>query len=176
MEDRIWSDKPYIKNASKYIKEIHVSFVDPGYEAYKRQVRSLLIEAKKKGIPTFVYTDKKAAANLDKRKAVKLSELDLKTEPKEPSRSFGRRDDMAPWLELYEKNDKAHLSTEPFGGAQRRLQGFRYSDGIKLFEAEVHYSKKGTPALHKIVQVLKTKKWDMKAFYKHLQTKWLELA
>jgi len=168
MEDRIWSGKPYIKPASKYIKEIHISFVDVRLDSYKRQIRRVLLEAKKKGVPTFVYTDKTAAENLDKRKAVKLTDLDLKTEPSEPSVSYGRRDHMAMWLELYEKDDKEHLSTEPYGGAKRLLD---YS--IDTFKTDIHNSKKGTPALHKIVDILKKEKWTIKDFYKHLQDKWL---
>ena len=128
----------------------------------------VLLEAKKKGVPTFVYTDKTAAENLDKRKAVKLTDLDLKTEPSEPSVSYGRRDHMATWLELYEKDDKEHLSTEPYGGAKRLLD---YS--IDKFKTDIHNSKKGTPALHKIVDILKKEKWTIKDFYKHLQDKWL---
>lgn len=177
MEDRIWSDKPYIKPASKYIKEIHISFAGVGDDhaidqAFKRQIRALLIEAKKKGIPTFVYTDQKAAENLDKRKAVKLSDLDIKTEPSGHSRSYDRRDQMAPWLELYEKDKVEHLSTSPFGGAKRLLNTLGSFDGIESLKADVHNSKKGGHALHKIVEILKTNKWDIKDFYKHLQDKW----
>jgi len=179
MEDRIWSDKPYIKPASKYIKEIHIAFVDVkqylGHAEFgilKRQLRYLLTEAKKKGIPIFVYTDETAAKNLDKRKAVKLADLDLKTEVVEPSKSNRRRDDMAVWLELYEKDNVDHLSTEPYGGAKRRLNTLCAFDGIESFKADVHNSKRGGPALHKIVEILKINKWDMKAFFKHLQDKW----
>ena len=168
MEDRIWSSKPYIKPASKYIKEIHISFVDVGAnQAFKRQIKSLLINAKKKGIPTFVYTDETAANNLDKRKAVKLSDLDIKTDPTE-FKSYGRRDDMATWLELYEKNDKEYLSTR----AKRLLNTLRSFDGIDSFKADVHNSKKGTPSLHKIVDILRKNKWEIKDFYKNLQDKW----
>lgn len=120
------------------------------HEGLKRQLRYLLTEAKKKGVPTFVYTDETAAKNLDKRKAVKLADLDLKTEVVEPSKSYGRRDDMAEWLELYEKDNVDHLSTKPFGGAKRRLNSLYAFDGIKSFKADVHNSKRGGPALHKI--------------------------
>ena len=172
MEDRIWSDKPYIKPASKYIKEIHISFVDVDHDVLKRNVRSLLIEAKKKGIPSFVYTDKTAAKNLDKRKAVKLSDLDIKTDPAIPHRGYRKLDDMSTWLELYEKNDKDHLSENPFGGARRLLSTIRSFDGIESFKADVHNSKRGTPALHKIVEILKKNNWNIKDLYKHIQDKW----
>ena len=75
---------------------------------------------------------------------------------------------MAPWLELYEKKDAAHLSTE----AKRRLEGFYYADDINVFKADIHNSKKGTPALHKIIDILKKNKWSIEDFYNHIQKKW----
>jgi hypothetical protein len=172
MEDRIWSDKPYIENATKYIDEIHISFVGIDLDPLKRQVRQLLIEAKKQNIPTYIYTDKKSATIFDKRRAIPLSKVDLSTKPKEPSKSFPGFDSMAPWFELFEKDREEHLSTEPFGGAVRRIKSLWGMDGFSSFSADVHNSKKGTPALHKIVQVLKKNNWDLKDFYKHIQQKW----
>jgi hypothetical protein len=184
MEDRIWSEKPSIKPATKYIEEIHVYFggkhKDAGRiklwiaepeDAHKRQLEELIKEAKEKSIPIFVYTDKEAAKLLDKRKAIPLDQLDLTTKPQEEYQR-GKRDDMEVWLELYEKTDAESLSTEPFGGAKRLLRTLRSFDGIKSFEADVHNCKKGTPSLHKIVEILKKNKWTVKDFYKHLQDKW----
>jgi len=183
MEDRIWSDNPFIKPASKYIEEIHVYFggdhkggrtkwIAEPEESDKRQLKQLLKDAK--DIPIFVYTDKDAAKTLDKRKATPIDQLDLKTEPQEEYQR-GKRDDMEIWLELYEKNNKDELSIEPFGGAKRSLRLLSSFDGINSFEADVHNSKKGTPSLHKIVDILKKNKWTMKDFYKHLQDKWAKL-
>jgi hypothetical protein len=184
MEDRIWSEKPSIKPATKYIEEIHVYFggkhKDAGRvklwiaepeDAHKRQLEQLIKEAKEKNIPIFIYMDKEAAKLLDKRKAIPLDQLDLTTKPQEEYQR-GKRDDMEVWLELYEKTDAESLSTEPFGGAKRLLRTLRSFDGIKSFEADVHNCKKGTPSLHKIVEILKKNKWTMKDFYKHLQDKW----
>ena len=168
MEDRIWSAKPFIEPATKYIEEVHIYFTDVTHEGLKKQLRHLLIEAKKRKIPTYLYTDIESAKLLDKRNGIPLSKIDIKTEPSEPSRSFGRRDYMAPWLELYEKKDAAHLSTE----AKRRLEGFYYADDINVFKADIHNSKKGTPALHKIIDILKKNKWSIEDFYNHIQKKW----
>ena len=173
MEDRVWSEKPFIEPALKYIDEIHIYFVGVERAVLKRQLRKLLIEAKLKGVPTFLYTDKESAKLLDKRRAIPLSKIDLRTEAnREPSRSYGKRDDMATWLELYEKDDITHLSTEPFGGAKRSLTSLWAYDGIDSFKADIHNAKRGTPALHKIVQVIRKNGWDVVDFYKHLQEKW----
>jgi len=172
MEDRIWSDKPFIEPATKYIEEVHIYFIDVTLESLKRHLKKLLMEAKKRKIPTYIYTEEESAKVLDKRKAIPLSKIDIKTGLEEPSRSFGKFDHMAPWLELYEKDNVEHLSTEPFGGAKRRLNGFYYTDDISVFKTDIHNSKKGTPALHKIVEILKKNKWSMEDFYKYLQKKW----
>jgi hypothetical protein len=172
MEDRIWSEKPYIEPAKKYIDEIHIYFVDVEHPVLKKQLKQLLILAKKSNIPTFIYTDAESAKTLDKRKAIPVTRINLKTEPEKPSRSYGIGDSIAPWLELYEKDKKEYLSTEPFGGAKRRLQSLYSFDGLQSFLADIHNSKKGTPALHKMVEILKKNKWDVKDFYKHLQDKW----
>lgn len=176
MEDRIWSDEPSIENAAKYIDEVHIFFVGDLHnnDATKRQLRELLLVAKKKGIPTYLYIDENSARMLDKRKAIPLSKIDLKTGPKEKAYNFGKRDDMAPWLELYEKDDEKYLSTEPFGGAKRSLRNLNSFDNIETFKSDIHNSKRGTPALHKIVEILKKEDWNINDFYRHLKEKWLQ--
>jgi arsenate reductase-like glutaredoxin family protein len=174
MEDRIWSDKPFIKPAAKYIKEIHILFLIESYDnedVEKGWLKTLLLEAYKHNIPAFVYTDKKAAATLNKAKATPIDDLGLSAvQEREDKR--GHRDDMGVWLELYKKNDQEELSTEPFGGAKRTLNTLFSFDGYKSFEADIHNSKRNAPSLHEIVEILKQKKWNMKDFYKHLQDKW----
>ena len=49
MEDRIFSAKPYIENASEYIKEIHVLLSEKANKQVQTsRLRKLIIEAKKK--------------------------------------------------------------------------------------------------------------------------------
>ena len=174
MEDRVWSDDPFIEPADKYIAEMHVFYVDAedASDAIKKTVRQLLIEAKRKGIPTYLYTDLQAAKLLDTRKAIPLTKINLKTEAEKPQREYGSKDDLAPWLELYEKNKKEYLSKEPWGGAVGLLDSLRSMDGIESFKCDIHNNKTGTPALHKIAEILKKKDWKMSDFYKHLQEKW----
>lgn len=61
MEDRIYSTKPAIPNAVKYITEIHI-YYNPSVNATSTQtapaaLRQGAIAAKRAGIPTYVYTD-----------------------------------------------------------------------------------------------------------------------
>ena len=181
MEDRIWSDKPFIEPAIKYIDEIHIYFIgnesmksDKIYnDQMKRALRKLLLLAKKNRIPTYIYTDSQSANLLDKRKAIPLTKIDLTSKPKEQHREYGMRDDVAPWMELYEKDNKNYFSKEPFGGAERKLRSLRSMDGFRGFEADVHNCKRGTPAVHRLAKVLKKNNWKLAEFYKFLQKKWL---
>jgi hypothetical protein len=61
MEDRIFSTRPVIPNAVKYITEIHI-YYNPSIDASSTQsapaaLRQGAIAAKRAGIPTYVYTD-----------------------------------------------------------------------------------------------------------------------
>jgi len=165
MEDRIWSDKPVIKPATKYIDEIHIYNIanDPKY------VRDLLIQAKRKNIPAFVYTDHQAAKVLDKRKAVPIKDLDLKVEPSKlwPDLSWIKTDSMAAWVELYEKDKKEHLSER----ALTILGKYGFHEFSQL-KADIHNHKRGAKGLHKFVDILKREKWTPKDFYEHVREKW----
>jgi hypothetical protein len=176
MEDRVWSEKPFIEPASKYIKEMHVTYdlKEPFDDKTVKDpmLKSLLLAGQNHGFPIYVYRDEKAGRLLDKRRAVPLSELNLSDVPAHEYPSSSLRDSMGAWLELYEKRNKDDLSTEPYGGAKRLLDTLFSFDGFSSFKADVHNSKKGTPSLHKIVEVLRKKKWDIKDFYDHLKDKW----
>jgi len=170
MEDRIWNDEPYIKPANRYIDEMHVyfdtTFSENEYD--KRRLRKLLIEAKRKNIPTFVYTRQTSANLLDKRKAIPLDKIDLRTPnlDKEYTRSI--HDPLNVWLEFYIKDKLEHLSIR----AKKQLRSFDYPDAIDVFLADVHNAKKGTPALHNIVKILKQKDWTTKDYFKFIKNKW----
>jgi hypothetical protein len=162
MEDRIWSDTPEIAPATKYIDEMHV-FYDTKYSKDPKGLRDLLIQAKRKNIPYYIYTDKKAANLLDKRKAIKdINELDLKVDPINYGISVPKTDYGAAWIELYEKDSKEHLSDR----AKGMLRGFR---SYTSFEQDL---KRSTPSQHKLVNILKKNKWDVKDFYEHVRDKW----
>lgn len=175
MEDRVWADKPFIESATKYIDEMHIYFGGAYREAseYDRKKLATLVSlANQKHIPFYIYTSEKAAKLLDKRHATPVEELDLEAAESEDDRKREPIYDVSNWLELYEKSNVDELSTEPYGGAKRRLRTLRSFDGRTSFLADIHNSKRGTPPLYKIVEVLKKKKWDLKDFYKHLQDKW----
>jgi len=81
MEDRIYSDKPIIPNAKRYIREIHVLFKDGEISLRDRKY---VIELKKSGIPIWLYDEEYTFEYQIKRDAKPLSEfrfVQLATQP-----------------------------------------------------------------------------------------------
>ncbi len=79
MEDRIYSTKPVIPNATRYIKEIHI-YYNPSVNAASTQtapsaLRAGAIVAKRAGIPVYVYDNVAAYNSLDTRKSVGVEVL-----------------------------------------------------------------------------------------------------
>ena len=70
MEDRIFSDEPWLENASKYIQEVHM-YMPETEKPEKRAtlVRKAMTKAKQMGIPAYLYDDPKAFNLLNKKKA-----------------------------------------------------------------------------------------------------------
>ncbi|HUS88585.1 MAG TPA: hypothetical protein VMW91_04300 [Desulfosporosinus sp.] len=167
MEDRIWSAKPIIKPALKYIEAIHI-YYDTRHSKDPKRLKNLLIQAKRKKIPTFVYTDRKAAQILDTRKATPIKDLDLTVEPSKMWPSFPKSDRMASWVELYEKDKKDHLSENALA-LLGNWTGFR---SYNSFTTNIQSQKKGSTGLYKFVDILKKEKWETKDFYNHVKDKW----
>lgn len=89
MEDRIYSTRPVIPNASKYITAVHI-YYNPSVNAASAktapaQLRAGALAAKRAGIPTYVYTDIAAYNRLDKRASVGISALAGTRQPPEGS-------------------------------------------------------------------------------------------
>lgn len=172
-EDRVWSKDPYIEPATKYITEIHA--INPNFDQDrdKRWVRKLLIEAKTKGIPIFVYTDRVAFRALDKRKALPLSDLDLKTEPEDGGQyhSRKRKNPLSGWLELYYNDKKEKLSKE----GNRKLDYVSHRDGWVNLKNGIHNEKTDPDIITSITDILKKEKWSkLRQFYDHLVEKWAD--
>ena len=103
-EDRLFSDKPNIPNAKKYIEEIHV-MVDPNDLRWPVIWRNLLILCKKSSIPLYLYEGKNDFMNQNKKNAISLDIKTLKATEKPnyySSSSVLRilKRDLSPVLEL----------------------------------------------------------------------------
>jgi hypothetical protein len=141
-EDRVYSRTPAIPANAESILEVHVLLKEQ-QENRSPEVRTVLLSAKKQGIPAFLYTDETAWKLQDKRKAVGLAQAGELLKGAQPvRRSFSPgRNYLEDWLELIYKKAKTELTPS----AQRKLkslvvygQGYRNEDdglGVDLSNA-----------------------------------------
>lgn len=109
-EDRVFSKTPEIPIGG--VIEVHVLIKEQS-ENRSPEVRTILITAKKLGIPAYLYTDENAWRLQDKRKAVTPSQAapllkGQQTKGYTPSRPITMY--LEPWLELIYKTKKSELS------------------------------------------------------------------
>jgi len=95
MEDRVFTNEPYLEPASRYISEIHIGIEVKPKQKHRpgriEEVKKINQIAKSKGIPVFMYTEPKTFEILNKTKRLSFEE----------------------WMELFEKHGKEHLD-EPW--------------------------------------------------------------
>ena len=130
MEDRLFSNKPEIDNATSYIKEIHTFSAQLDSNEYKL-LRQAYIEASKSKIPFYHYNDSKAFDLLNKQKSIKLSELEPEQVEERPSYNSRYRNFLAGYMELLSVNPNATLSKE----AKRKLDRM-YNNDYEFYKNE----------------------------------------
>lgn len=110
-EDRVYSRTPAIPATADSILEVHV-LIKEQQEYRSPEVRTILLSAKKQGIPAFLYTDETAWKLQDKRKAVSPAQAkDVLKGPQPVRRSYSvGRNYLEDWLELIYKKNKGELT------------------------------------------------------------------
>jgi hypothetical protein len=138
----VYSKTPEIPANANSILEVHVLLKEQ-QEYRSPEVRTILLSAKKQGIPAFLYTDEAAWKLQDKRKAVSPGQAgDILKGPQPVRRSYRpSRNYLEDWLELIYKKDKSELTAS----AAKKLhslivygQGYRNEDdglGVDLSNA-----------------------------------------
>lgn len=115
-EDRVFSKEPTIPITP--VTEVHILLKEQN-EYRSPQTRQIMITAKQRDIPVYLYTDEKAWRLLDTRKSVQPSQAKdvLKGQP---TRGSTRKptDFVKPWIELIEKDKEEYLSDR----AKRQLK------------------------------------------------------
>lgn len=172
MEDRVWSDDPYIEPASKYIKEVHILFDPIETDRHTKTLRKTIIEIKKKEIPLYVYTDRKAFQLLDERRATELKEILQKRDEKDfIFRDLPKSNPFKPYLEIYYTKHKKDLSKK----ASSILYDILYSgwsDPESRLEIDMH-NYKAKPQIHGLLKIFKKEKIKTaKEFIELLRNKW----
>lgn len=124
-EDRIFSDKPYIENAKKYIKEIHIHFnnlktVDDYHD--ETQIKYIKFIKNNANKPVYIYTDsndylhqRKSKAVTSFKKEVYYNKGETSDELKHHFPQFHKPEthdpvDLITWIELLTYNDINSLS------------------------------------------------------------------
>ncbi|MSX56097.1 MAG: hypothetical protein F2772_11260 [Actinobacteria bacterium] len=110
-EDRVFSKTPEI--STECIRAVHV-LLKENMENRSPEVRQILIMAKTRGLPTFLYRDEKAWRIQDTRKAIQPSQSGDLLKGQEYSGKMYRpgRNLMDPWMELIYKSNKQDLSPD----------------------------------------------------------------
>ena len=115
-EDRLFSKEPTVPVTP--VTEVHVLLKQQD-EYRSPQTRQIMISAKQRGIPVYLYTDESAWRLLDKRKSIQPSQAKdvLKGQP---NAGYSRKptDFVKPWIELIEKDREEYLSDR----AKRQLK------------------------------------------------------
>jgi hypothetical protein len=160
MEDRIFSKKPTIPNASKYIKEIHILF-DTDNEYAARNLKALGYKAKRLNVPLYIYDNQQAFALLNKNKAASVTTVNAPTdklplpgtdvEPRD-WRSGPPRNYFGGWIELLKMNDASRLSK----AGKDALNRAHYFDANQGLDADIHNARTNNqrPHLDKFLAVL----------------------
>ena len=120
-EDRVFSKEPTIPDDA--ITEIHLLLKEQD-EYRSPRARELMIAAKQRGLPIFLYTDEKAWKLLDKRRAKNVADVgDVLKGSRRVGTTYRKPTDyIKPWLELLEKNKEEQLSPR----AVKLLHNIRY--------------------------------------------------
>ena len=172
MEDRIFTDKPYIEPADRYIEEIGVPM--PIWDSGKKYTQTYTTdniktakaieeEGKKLGIPVYFYPDNASYRMQNKKKALtsvdewvkmfdkaegKTTEWDYDTQFSEPFY-------LVPFIEILEKvyfgdGTKDDLSDK----GQKLYDNMRwYEDSIRSIVADIHNNKSDPKARPYIVTI-----------------------
>jgi hypothetical protein len=145
MEDRVFSDKSYITNATKYIREIHFLLTEvhgsDSYDKMNRVIRKAILSSRKKGIQVFVYDNPSDFNMLNKKNSKKLTQLTaVGPVDRTPGYTRMKNNYFAPYIELMNQPDYNKLSSD----AKRKLSNmsaWNRSDGIRSLAADVHNAR-----------------------------------
>ena len=109
-EDRVFSREPEIPITP--VTAMHV-LIKEQHEYRSPQIRRLMILAKRRGIPAWLYDDESAWRLQDRRRAVTPKQASALLRGQEPQRTtWPARTYLDRWLELIHKKNKSELSKE----------------------------------------------------------------
>lgn len=180
-EDRIFTEKPFITNAKKYIKEIHVLFIEDQYsnDRNRSYFRKMFVALKKSKIPYYLYDDKKHYINQNKSKSVDLN-IEMLRGKGDVMPSFGSSwDAIKPYLELHYNDREEKLSKEA-KKVLNQIMLYNLQDAINALSADITNNKRGETKtanevrhLIKVMRQLKLK--TAQEYIIYLYDKWTKI-
>lgn len=187
MEDRIFSDKPFIEKASSYITAVHVCKNDKTGVMFSLKKMCLI-----KKIPIFFYENAKDLITLDTRKAIHVEVKPEQESVDEDTRKYRalrqvrafRSSGLRRWVELYKVpitsavDEAVNKLNEEHG--KRAYTVLRYDDAINQLNADMHNAKsarygdgtKEREYLDFLVREMRNRKQTPAEFIKNLRLKW----
>lgn len=172
-EDRIFSKDPFINNATKFIRSVHVC-LDPDPSARGESALFYIrLYAKRAGIPAFFYNDRKYFAALSTKHAVAAPLARPRSAPVRDSKDY-----LKPWLSLYTMPKTEDSSKWP-NNMKRYYAMLWYPSDYSALTSDVFNARSdkygtggGRESLDKFVSILKTNNWTIKDFWNFLVNKW----
>ena len=164
MEDRVFSDEPYIplpKDPKELIKAVHILYKPDDDTRRNQYMRILLTKTKQMGIPHYVYEDDAAFVLQDTRKAIPITSEFIANLANPEIKKIGtggpdrmKSDYLKGWRELYHAKTKESLSKEGKRAADKVM---RYlSDAYSGLSADIHNLKSSAdPSLVKMIEIFK---------------------
>ena len=142
-EDRVFSRDATIPIAG--VRKIHV-LIKEQHEYRSPEVRKLLIQAKRLGIPAYLYTNEAAWRLQDDRRAVNVKQAAAVLQGQDPSRkSYGRKY-LSKWLELIHKKATGELS--PDADKLRYNMQYYGHDGLHNLDNDMSNARKPDSSDH----------------------------
>lgn len=193
-EDRVFSRKPSIDNATKYIVEIHAHVGKAG-ERSRYQAVMLKRACLKRRVPVFFYSNVNDLIRMNKKRATTLGISDQGPAPEVYERSPEYQqakmkerglNPLMGWIEL----NKTPIRTKPhedaaklsrFGkGNYRKLQSNYSGDDLRGLMADMHNAKSlpygdvsgERESLDKLIAILRKNRQTVKEFIAALYAKW----
>jgi hypothetical protein len=161
-EDRLFSKKPEIPNAAKYIKSIHI--LNSNNKSSKKIIEDIVSYSQKMSIPCYVYEDQKAWLTQNKNKVVSVDTSDS-NEPALPplqKSHMGSSTLINNLYELLSMNSFRDLSYDSFD-LLKQIQYKQWGDIKTRLKVDFNSSKKSreeTALLTREMNKLKLKTLD----------------
>lgn len=200
-EDRVFSPKPVIPNATKYITAIHICKGE-GLRNLEQMMFTIKKQCLLHKIPVYLYEsrDRQSFITQNTKKAIPFPIAKPPAEEPNTMDDYHRKyfqqefrqNSIRPWIELYytpmlpaEPDERpANTAYRTYKRlserAQQRFGSLGYSDAINSFEADLHNAKsipydhvsKEREELDRIVALMRKLKLTPKGFIQLLKDKW----